>query len=413
MNKSQISGRAVHDELLSLCQRLVRVPSENPGGDTTQVAELITQELGHPGIEVQRYEPRPGCVNLVAVVRGAHAGPRVVLNGHLDTYPVGPREGWTYGPFSGERAEGRLYGRGAGDMKAGVAVLVHVVRQLALHRAELRGELVLSLVADEETGGRWGTTWLLDNVAHVRGDYLLNADAGHPRVVRFGEKGLMWLELSSTGRAGHGAHTHLGDNAIESLMAAVSDLLALRTHAATLPPDILAAMAQARPVSEQEGGAGEFDNLRGITVNLGALHGGDVANLIPSKAHALIDLRYPPGMTRDEVLHLVSASLARHDKVRFEVVPGSDTEPNVTPPEHDLVQTALKHARRITAPEAVANMRVGMTDARLFRHRGMPAIVYGPRAFNMGGVNEHVLEEDIVRVYEVHLATAAELLGLA
>lgn len=413
MNEIPVSRRAVHDELLSLCQRLVRVPSENPGGDTTAVAELLTQELQHPGIEVQRHEPQPGCVNLVAVVRGAHAGPRVVLNGHLDTYPVGPREGWTHDPFAGERVGGRLYGRGAGDMKAGVAVLVHVMRELAQQRAQLRGELVLSLVADEETGGRWGTTWLLDHVAEVRGDHLLNADAGHTRVVRFGEKGLMWLRLSSMGRAGHGAHTHLGDNAIESLIAAVSDLLALRTHEATLPHDILAAMVQARPVSEQEGGAGEFDNLRGITVNLGALHGGDVANLIPSKAHALIDLRYPPGMTRDAVLRLVSATLARHDKVRFEMVPGSDTEPNVTPPRHPLVQTALKHARRLTAPEAVANMRVGMTDARLFRHRGMPAVVYGPRAFNMGGVDEHVLEEDVVRVFEVHLATAGELLGLA
>lgn len=412
MSKPLFPHHPVHDDVLALCQQLIRIPSPNPGGDTRQIAEALAHALEHPAIEVQRHEPQPGCVNLVAVLRGAHAGPRVVLNGHLDTYPVGPREGWTQDPLGGECIAGKLYGRGAGDMKAGVSVLVHVIRQLARRQAEIHGELVLTLVADEETGGRWGTGWLLQHVPEARGDYLLNADAGHPRVLRYGEKGLIWLKLTSTGRACHGAHTHLGDNAIESLMAALSSLLALRAHPAPVPHDLLAAMQQAKPVSEQEGSTGEFDNLRGITVNLGALHGGEVANLVPATASALVDLRYPPGMQRDELLALVSAALEAHPKVRWEPVPGSDTAPAWTAPDHPLVQTALRHARRLAAPDAVANMRVGMTDARLFRHAGMPAIVYGPRARNMGGVDEHVLVEDVLQVYEVHLATAAELLGL-
>jgi succinyl-diaminopimelate desuccinylase len=408
---SGAAPQAAHQRVIELTRQLIRTPSENPGTDTHAMADTLARVLDHPAITLQRHEPHPGCMNLVAVLRGAHPGPRVVMNGHLDTYPVGPRAGWTHAPFSGAMQDGRIWGRGAGDMKAGVAILTHVLLALAERRADLHGELVLTLVADEETGGRWGTSWLLANVPEARGDFLLNADAGHPRVVRYGEKGLVWLRLTSSGKACHGAHTHLGDNALESLMAAVRDVLALRSHPCELPADMLASMREARPVSEQEGGAGEFDNLRGITVNLGALHGGSVANLVPAQAEALLDLRYPPGMSRAEALGLVERALAVHPKVRCEIVPGSDTQPAWTSPGHRLVQVALKHARRFASPDAVANMRVGMTDARLFRHAGMPAIVYGPRAWNMGGVDEHVIASDVTAVFDVHLATAGELLG--
>ncbi len=409
---SPLQRAAAHQQVLDLCRSLIRTPSENPGGDTRAMADAVSQALDHPAITVHRHEPQPGCVNVVAVLRGAAPGPRVVLNGHLDTYPVGAREGWTQDPLGGDLVDGRIYGRGAGDMKAGIAVLVNVMRSLAPHREKLKGELVLTAVADEETGGRWGTTWLIDNVPEARGDYVLNADAGHPRVVRYGEKGLLWLRLASTGRACHGAHTHLGDNALESLMAAVQDLLALRSHACELPGEIMASMQQTRAVSEQEGGVGEFDNLRGITVNVGAIHGGSVANLVPAQAQALVDVRYPPGMDRAAIGRLIDRVLAAHPKVSCEVVPGSDTQPAWTAPGHRLVQTALRHARACGAPDAVANMRVGMTDTRLFRHAGMPAIVYGPNARNMGGIDEHVLAAQVTQVFDVHLATAAELLGL-
>lgn len=145
-----------HERVLALCRALIQVPSENPGGDTRSAADVVSAALDHPAITLQRYEPKPGCVNVVAVLRGASAGPRLVLNGHLDTYPVGPREGWTHDPLGGELADGRIWGRGAGDMKAGVAIMVNVMRVLAAQRQKLKGELVLTLVADEETGGRLG-----------------------------------------------------------------------------------------------------------------------------------------------------------------------------------------------------------------------------------------------------------------
>ncbi|MGJ7512075.1 M20/M25/M40 family metallo-hydrolase [Variovorax sp. GT1P44] len=403
------ASAARHAAVIELTRELIRIPSENPPGDTRPMADAVAACLAHPAISITLHEPQPGAVNLVAVLRGARPGPRLVLNGHLDTFQIGPREGWTHDPLGGDLADGRIYGRGAGDMKAGLAILIHVMLATAERAAELCGELVLTAVADEETGGRWGTRWLLAHEPYARGDYLLNADAGHPRVVRYGEKGVLWLKLTSVGKACHGAHVHLGDNALESLIAAATDVLALRDRTCKLPPELMESMAQAREVSESEGGAGEFENLRSITVNLGALQGGQVANLVPGEAQALVDIRYPPGLDGAQMRAMVGDALAPHPKVAWEVLPGSETEPAFTRPSQRLVQSFLQHARQLAEPHAVANMRVGLTDARLFRHAGMPAVVYGPTAFNMGGVDEHVLAEQVTKVFDVHLAVVADL----
>jgi acetylornithine deacetylase/succinyl-diaminopimelate desuccinylase-like protein len=406
------SEAATIESIIELAQRLISTPSENPGGDTKAVAALARDALAHPAIEVALYEPKPGCVNVVARVRGALPGPRLIMNGHLDTYPVGAREAWTVPPLTGYRDGDRLYGRGAGDMCAGDAVLITVLRGLADRQAQLRGEAVLTLVADEETGGVFGTAWLIDNVEHCRGDYVVNADAGHPRVVRYGEKGVMWLRVKSRGKAAHGAHTHLGDNALDSLMAAVQAIQCLRSREVVIDPCMRSAMLEARSVSEQVGGRGEFENLGGITVNAGAFHAGVVPNLVPGDAEAFLDLRFPAPLTISAMEDLIRDILEAHPKVQWDILPGSATEPAFTDPNHPLVRAFLRHARALAFPDAVANMRVGLTDARLFRLAGMPAVTYGPYAHAMGGPDEYVTVQDVLKVYRVHRAVAEELLGL-
>ena len=120
MAESGTAKRSIeHERVLDLCRALIRVPSENPGGDTRAVADVVFAALDQPGIDLRRYEPNPGCVNVVAALRGPAQGPRLVMNGHLDTYPVGPLEGWSHDPFGGELADGRVWGRGAGDRSGG------------------------------------------------------------------------------------------------------------------------------------------------------------------------------------------------------------------------------------------------------------------------------------------------------
>src|SRR5262249_37362398 len=146
-----------------------------------------------PEIIVRRVVARQPAVNLIAKLSCARPGRRLVINGHLDTFPVGDTAKWTVPPFDGVVRDGRLYGRGAADMKAGVAAALSTVTLLAQYRHFLTGELVLALVADEETGGRYGTQHLLASEPDTVGDAMINGDAGSPNVLRFGEKGQIWI----------------------------------------------------------------------------------------------------------------------------------------------------------------------------------------------------------------------------
>ena len=276
--------------LVDLCRSLVRIDSTNPPGDTAAVVEAIEAALGATaGIEHRRVVGRAPVVNLVARVRGAGPGRRLVLNGHLDTFPIGEAR-WQHHPLGADLENGRIDGRGACDMKAGVAALVLAFVTLAEFRDAWGGELVLALVGDEETGGRWGTQYLLANVEEAVGDAMLNADTGSPRVVRVCEKDNVWVELEATGVANHAVHVHLGRNAVDALVDALGAVRALAALAPSLPAAVERTIAEAKAVSEAESGEGEAETLRRITVNIGRIEGGIGVNTIPDPRAAPLRL---------------------------------------------------------------------------------------------------------------------------
>ena len=134
------------DKIVELTQTLVRMPTESPKSDTTAAVRLVADELaGRKGVEIATHTAREPIRNLVAKVRATTPGRRLILNGHLDTYPAGDHDGWTDGPFSGSVRGGRLYGRGASDMKGGVACLIHAFGTLAEMRDTWAGEVCLTL----------------------------------------------------------------------------------------------------------------------------------------------------------------------------------------------------------------------------------------------------------------------------
>jgi acetylornithine deacetylase/succinyl-diaminopimelate desuccinylase-like protein len=396
-----------------LCVELVKINSENPPGDTHVIAAATERILAAiPGMHVEKVVAKEPIANIVARLGFGVPGKRLILNGHLDTFPVGDPKKWTRGPLSGAMSEGRIYGRGVSDMKAGLAAALVTAMLLAEERENLRGELVLTLVGDEETGGKWGTTYLLENIPAARGDAMISGDAGSPQVIRFGEKGQLWLEVSARGISNHGAHVHLGQSATDSLLDALQKIAQLRKKSVSVPTDLQNAMTQARQVSEEISGAGEFETLRNITVNIGVIEGGSSINIIPDSARALVDIRLPVGMTIEEVLATLREMLKDDPNVSFEVLTYCD--PNVTDPSHEIVTLALKNARQLLGHErVVSNMRVGMSDARLYRRHGVPSIVYGPTPHNMGGADEYVVADEIFSVLYVHAMTAYDYLSAA
>jgi len=402
--------RGSRDRLVKLCCSLVRIGSENPPGDTSDIAGFIESLFANAAsTTTQRIVAQEPAVNLLVRVAGDSPGRRFVFNGHLDTFPVGDPNRWTVPPLSGTIADGRIYGRGAADMKAGLAASMLAALLLGQYRRGWRGEIALTLVGDEETGGRWGTQHLLANRPEAKGDAMLSGDAGAPQVIRIGEKGQMWIEIMAEGKANHGAHVHLGVNAIERLMVALNKVRKLRRMPCRIPRRILDVMQKARTVSEAVSGVGEADTLRHVTVNIGQIGGGTAVNIIPDRATALVDVRIPPGLTVNKIRRAVSDLLDGAPGIYHRVLRAC--EPTVTEPSEEIARLTTRNADVITTGDAVTNIRVGFSDARFYRLASVPSVVYGPTPHNMGGADEYVTIDDLFAVFYVHAMTAFDFLA--
>jgi acetylornithine deacetylase/succinyl-diaminopimelate desuccinylase-like protein len=396
-------------EATDILLRLLAIPSENPPADTGAIAQEISVILqAVDGVDVELVTSKPPITNIVAILCGHAPGRRLIFNGHLDTFEIGDESLWSARP-SGELRNGRVYGRGAADMKGGVAAQVFAARCLADFSAHLCGELVLTLTGDEQSGGDHGTAYLLENHPHAVGNAMMCADAGSPRVLRFGEKGTIWMTIEAEGVAGHGAHTHLTVNAIDRLVDAISAIRTLRDTTVTVPSKIAKAISDAAPVSETLSGNGEAQVLKSITVNLGTISGGSRCNLAADHAQVTVDIRFPPGLPLIEMKEKIAALL--------DVLPGItyrfdyDLDVNMTDPGDEIIQTVTDAGEEIMATRPVATMRVGSSDAALYRFKGIPSVICGLTPHNMGGVDEYVDVGELETLGQIYALSAFDFLA--
>lgn len=393
-------------ELIALCARLVRLPSENPPGDTRAVAACVADYLTALGLAVQVYAPHPERPNVVATLGPPAARPHLVLNSHLDTFPAG--QGWTQPPFGGVVADGRLYGRGASDMRAGLAVSLLLARLLVAQPPP--GRVTFSYSSDEEAGGTWGTQWLLANVPALRdADACLIGDQCGPWAVGIGEKGGLWLRLHTTGRAAHAAYS-TRQSATAALVRALAVALSLTDLAPLTPPAVAAVLDRERPLVAAHWGEEAPALLDRVTVNIGTLAGGTATNLVADRAAATLDIRLPLGLRADDVRHALEARLAAAGlaDVTLEVLARFD--PYCTPPDAPIVRAVVAASAAVRGEPAVPVVRLGATDARFFRAAGIPTVVYGPTAHHMGGPDEFVTLADLVTTARVHARAVLALL---
>ena len=401
---------AARDALIDTTQRLVAVASPNPPSDTHDVAvkaEALLRAI--PGMEVERIEPEPRVVSLIGRLRGTRSGRRLIFNGHLDTFPLLENLPWTVPPLGGVLKDGRLYGRGVCDMKGGIACSLLAASLLARHRDAWSGEIVLTLAGDEENMGSLGTGYMMQHVPHALGDANICGDVGSPRVVRFGEKGLMWVEVEATGSPAHGAHVHRGTNAIDRLRIALDRLKDLEDVPFQAPPVVMAAIAKARPISEPLSGAGEAQTLQRVTVNIGTIEGGTSPNLVPTHAIARADIRLPVGITTDVLAARLDEWPKPLEGVTWRAI--RRFEPSFTEPGHEIVQRTAQVAAEVLGEPAALNMRVGGSDSRWYRQYGVPTVVLGLTPFNMGGADEYVLVDELVAVAKIHTLVAYDFLS--
>jgi len=400
---------AAREALIATTRRLVAVASPNPPSDTHEVAavaETLLREI--PGMEVERIEPEPRVVSLIGRLKGARSGRRLIFNGHLDTFPLLEELPWSVPPLGGVLKDGKLYGRGVCDMKGGMACSLLAASLLARHRDAWSGEIVLTLAGDEENMGSLGTGWMLDHVPHSKGDANICGDVGSPKVVRFGEKGLMWVEVETTGSPAHGAHVHRGTNAIDRLRVALDRLKDLETIPFQAPPVVTHAIARAKAISEPLSGTGESETLQRVTVNIGTIEGGTSPNLVPTHAIARADIRLPVGITTDVLAAKLDEWLAPLEGVSWRAI--RRFEPSFTPPDGEIVARTAKVAAEVLGTAPAVNMRVGGSDSRWYRPAGVPTVVLGLTPFNMGGADEYVLVDELLAVAKIHTLTAFDFL---
>jgi acetylornithine deacetylase/succinyl-diaminopimelate desuccinylase-like protein len=401
---------AAREALIATTQRLVAVASPNPPSDTYEVAaiaEALLREV--PGMEVERIEPEPRVVSLIGRLKGARPGRRLIFNGHLDTFPLLEQLPWSVPPLGGVLKDGKLYGRGVCDMKGGMACSLLAASLLARHRDAWAGEIVLTLAGDEENMGPLGTGYMMKHVPHALGDANICGDVGSPRVVRFGEKGLMWVEVEATGSPAHGAHVHRGTNAIDRLRTALDRLKDLEDVPFQAPPVVTEAIARAKPISEPLSGTGEAETLQRVTVNIGTIEGGTSPNLVPTHAIARADIRLPVGITTDVLVARLDEWLAPLEGVSWRAI--RRFEPSFTPPGHEIVQRTARVAEEVLGEAPAVNMRVGGSDSRWYRQYDVPTVVLGLTPFNMGGADEYVLVDELVAVAKIHTLVAYDFLS--
>lgn len=399
--------RRDRDEILGLCQELVRIPSENPPGETTAIVDRVVDYLEGRQLSYEVVAPQAHMPNLVATQVGSRGGRRLVLNGHLDTFPSGDPSLWSENPFSGVVRDGKLFGRGVADMKVGCTASLLTFLYLSSLRDHWDGMLTLSLVSDEETFGPWGTRYLMENHPAMVGDCTLSGEPNMPSTVRVGEKGFLWLELQVAGTGGHGAYG--GKSAIKQAVTLLRELEDIGTFTFETPPDVLERIEAARGTYDRELGAGSTDALLKVTVNPGIIQGGTKINMVASHCRVEFDIRCPIGVPTDVILSRFRDVVTRYPEASCWVI--NCSEPNYCSPDHELVRLVQDNAQRLLGIRPLPSIGLGATDCRLWRHRGMPAVVYGPTPHNMGAPDEYVTLDDLFNTVWVHVLTAFDYLS--
>ena len=392
------------DEETRFLQALVQVPTDTPPGHNAPHAECTAELLRGFGFEAERHAVPADVVraagletitNLVVRRRYGEEGPTIALNAHGDVVP--PGEGWTHAPYSGEVADGRLYGRAAAVSKSDFATYSFAVRALESLGLPLRGGVELHFTYDEEFGGELGPGWLLQQ-GLTKPDLLIAAGFSYQVVTA--HNGCLQMEVTVHGKMAHAA---IPDTGIDALQGAVVLLNALYAQNTLY-----------RQVTSKVPG------IRHPYLNVGRIEGGTNTNVVPGKVVLKLDRRMIPEENPVEVEATLRAVIAE----AAAQVPGITVDIRrlllaqaltSLPGNRPLVEALQRHGEAVFGEPIPTSGSPLYTDVRLYSAQGVPAVIYGagPRTVfesNAKRADEHVVLEDLRRATQVVARTLYELL---
>lgn len=395
MGDEQECKKDYNKELIALVQGLISRNSENPTTTEEEVAAFVLDTLTQHGIAAEFSWAAPGRPNVVARLSGSRPGPgrKLILNGHLDVVPAGA--GWSRDPLGGAVEDGKLYGRGSSDMKAGVAAMMYAAITLKRAGNPFCGDLILFFNVDEERENAGMKLFLAEDLT---ADYAI---IGEPTGLQLcvGHRGVARYRLRTRGTPGHTAFTEQPDNAIHKMLPYIVGLTKLSV--------------------EVEGRSHPIVGRSTLTVT--QIHGGDAPNMVPGWCMAEIDRRLLPGETRAQVRSEIERCLREavpdgdgddYELENYLFVPASHIDT-----EHPLVRAAIHAGSRVRAA-------AGRTDAPrvesfaatceapyFMLDKGIPTLICGPGSLAQAHtVDEYVEVAQVVEAVQLYIAFVEELL---
>ena len=423
-----------------LLQQLIRFNTVNPPGNEGPALDFLRGPLVAAGWECRMLAKVPERPNLVARLRGAEPGPNLALISHVDTVPANPEE-WSRDPWSGDLHDGYIWGRGALDMKDQVAAEVAACVNLAESGwRPARGDLILVVAADEETGAHFGAKWLCEECPEeVRCDWVLNEGAGELLdfdgrklfTLSVGEKGTFRFTVVAEGEAGHGSIPRVGDNALLKLAPALANAHRQPPHESTPDTDLFLERLLGHPVEDTEAALREIegidplvakllaDPMLGVTLAPTMAKASSRENVIPSRAELVIDCRTPPGMTGEQVRSRIDLILGDGD---WEIVFNDPVVGNRSDYEGPLAE-AVEEWVELVEPgaEVLPQVMPGFSDSHWFR-KAFGATVFGfaPQRMSLAetkplvhGKDERITVEDVELMTDLYTWLPPRMLGTA
>lgn len=386
------------EDLVALCAALVAAPSVNPPGDTRQAADVVSDALAARGLASRQEHTDPLMPSVIAELDSGRPGPHLILNVHLDTMPPGDESAWSQPVWSLTRTQGRLYGLGMGNMKGAVAAMITATALLAERTAHWAGTITFTAVSDEVVFGDNGAAYLLRQHPHLYGDGLLCGEGPGFRRLAIGEKGVLWIELSATGPAGHSSAVTAGTSASARIAAAVTAVDALTGTPGALPDEL----------RELATDSSDTDPGLLLTANVGTITAGTFIGQIATGARAEVDLRLPPGVTTGQAMVLVRDALAGLETVDVRQIKGWDA--NWTTPDAALTQAWQHAARAVSGSPSEYAIRLPASDASRWRRNGVPALCFGPQPTWSAGIDDYAEEDEVLRCASLYAVTALNVL---
>ena len=416
---SEIATR--RDDLILLTQNLIRIPTLNPPGENYRdICEFLNKRLTKHGFntEMVRAYDTPGDSdkyprwNLVARREGTGSGECVHFNSHIDVVEVG--SGWTQDPFGGALVDGKIYGRGACDMKGGLAASIIAVESFIHTNPDFQGAIEISATGDEESGGYGGVAYLAEKgffdpkrVQHVIIPEPLNKDR-----VCLGHRGGWWAEIETFGEIAHGSMPFLGDCAVRH-MGAVIDKFETQLYPA------MAARRTDMPVVP--------DGARSSTMNINSIHGGQAeqaddftglpAHCVPDSCRIVIDRRFLVEETlddvRDEVESLLNELKVERPNFEYDMREINSVLPSMTDREAPIAASVAKQIEIVMGKPAEFVASPGTYDQKHIDRIGTlkNCVAYGPGILELAHKpDEYVGVEDMMDSVQVMARCLADIL---